>query len=118
MRRRGCWKQAELLLRRWRFSSIVPMRPNWPVLEAARESVEGEIELARSLKVQTAQAKLSARIVTVMPFVLIALFSFMSPGFLDPFFASVPGMVLLALALVMQVGGVMLVRRTLAVGAG
>ncbi|MEE0705494.1 MAG: type II secretion system F family protein [Adlercreutzia sp.] len=89
-----------------------------PVLEAARESVEGEIELARSLKVQTAQAKLSARIVTVMPFVLIALFSFMSPGFLDPFFASVPGMVLLALALVMQVGGVMLVRRTLNVGAG
>lgn len=89
-----------------------------PVLDAARESVEGEIELARSLKVQTAQAKLSARIVTVMPFVLIALFSFMSPGFLDPFFASLSGMVLLAVALAMQTGGVVMVHRMLDVGAG
>lgn len=87
------------------------------VLEAARESVEGEIELARSLKVQTAQAKLSARIVTLMPFALIALFSLMSPGFLSPFFASVGGMVLLAVALAMQAGGVLLVRRSLDVAA-
>lgn len=83
------------------------------VLEAARESVEGEIELARSLRVQTAQAKLSARIVTFMPFGLIALFSLMSPGFLMPFFSSFAGMALLAVALVMQAAGVMLVHRML-----
>lgn len=83
------------------------------VLDAARESVEGEIELATSLRVQTAQAKLSARIVTLMPFVLVALFSFMSPGFLDPFFGSLPGMLLLSAALLMQVAGVLLVRRML-----
>jgi tight adherence protein B len=84
-----------------------------PVLEAARESVEGEIDLARSLKVQTAQAKLSARIVTVMPFILIALFSFMSPGFLNPFFESVAGLALLSLALLMQAAGVIAVNRLL-----
>lgn len=83
------------------------------VLDAARESVEGEIELARTLRVQTAQAKLSARIVTLMPFVLVALFSLMSPGFLSPFFESVPGMLLLGVAVVMQIGGVLLVRRML-----
>lgn len=88
------------------------------VLEAARESVEGEIELARSLRVQTAQAKLSARIVTFMPFGLIALFSLMSPGFLMPFFASFAGMALLAMALVMQGAGVMLVHRMLDMKAG
>ena len=88
------------------------------VLDAARESVEGEIELARSLKVQTAQAKLSARIVTLMPFALIALFSLMSPGFLSPFFASLGGVALLGVALAMQAGGVLLVRRSLSVGAG
>lgn len=87
------------------------------VLEAARESVEGEIELSRSLKIQTAQARLSARIVTLMPFALIALFSLMSPGFLSPFFASVGGMALLAVALAMQAGGVLLVRRSLDVAA-
>lgn len=83
------------------------------VLDAARESVEGEIELERSLRVQTAQAKLSARIVTVMPFVLVALFSLMSPGFLTPFLESAPGMLLLATALAMQVAGVCAVHRLL-----
>ena len=86
------------------------------VLDAARESVESEIDLARSLKVQTAQAQLSARIVTAMPFVLIALFSLMSPGFLSPFFESMAGMALLAAALIMQVAGVILVHRNLDAG--
>lgn len=89
-----------------------------PVLDAARDSIEGELELMRSLRVQTAQAKLSARIVTVMPFLLVALFSLMSPDFLTPFFASVAGMCLLSLALLMQLAGVLLVRRMLKVEVG
>jgi len=89
-----------------------------PVLEAARESVQDDIELKRSLRVQTSQARLSARIVTVMPFLLIALFSLMSEGFLDPFFNSVAGFALLALALLMQLVGVALVRRMLDVKVG
>lgn len=84
-----------------------------PVLDSARESVEGELELMRSLRVQTAQAKLSATIVTVMPFVLMALFSLMSPNFLVPFFSSWQGFFLLLLALVMQTAGVISVRRML-----
>lgn len=89
-----------------------------PVLDAARDSIEGELELMRSLRVQTAQAKLSARIVTVMPFLLVALFSLMSSDFLAPFFASVAGMCLLSLALLMQLAGVLLVRRMLKVEVG
>ncbi len=86
-----------------------------PVLEAARDTVEGELELRRSLKVQTAQARLSARVVTVMPFVLVALFSLISDGFLTPFFTSIAGMGLLSLAILMEVAGVLAVRRMLAV---
>lgn len=89
-----------------------------PVLEAARESVEGELDLMRALRVQTAQAKLSARIVTLMPFVLVALFSLVSPDFLMPFFSSLGGVALLALALAMQLAGVLTVRRMLKVEAG
>lgn len=85
------------------------------VLDAACESVEGELDLLRSLRVQTAQAKLSARIVTLMPFVLVALFSLMSSDFLTPFFASFAGLCLLGLALSMQLAGVLLVRRMLRV---
>lgn len=86
-----------------------------PVLESATESIEGELKLMRSLRVQTAQAKLSASIVTVMPFILVALFSLMSPDFLSPFFSSVLGMAVLALALMMQLAGVLIVRRMLKV---
>ncbi|HIS41087.1 MAG TPA: type II secretion system F family protein [Candidatus Aphodovivens avistercoris] len=85
------------------------------VLAAARDTVEGEMELKRSLRVHTAQAKLSARIVSVMPLALVALFSLVSEGFLEPFFASPVGWALLALAVGMQVTGIFLVRRMLSV---
>lgn len=86
------------------------------VLDAARDTVEGELALRRSLKVQTAQAKLSARVVSIMPFVLIAVFSLVSEGFLAPFFESAAGYALLAVAVGMQAAGICLVRRMLAVG--
>ena len=86
-----------------------------PVLESAKDSIESELDLMRSLRVQTTQAKLSASIVTIMPFVLVAFFSLMSPGFLTPFFASPIGIALLAIALVMQVTGVLAVRHMLAI---
>lgn len=86
-----------------------------PILESAREAAQDAIDLQRSLRVQTAQAKLSARIVTAMPFVLIALFSFVSEGFLDPFFESAAGLALLLIALFMQAAGVVLVRQMLKV---
>ena len=85
------------------------------VLEAATDTVKGELALRRSLRVQTAQAKLSARVVVVMPFILVAAFSLASPDFLSPFFSSPAGYALLALAVIMQVAGILLVRRALAV---
>ena len=75
------------------------------------------MSLRRALKVQTAQAKLSAQVVSVMPFALVAVFSLVSEDFLAPFFASASGWALLALALGMQAAGVGMVRRVLAVGA-
>lgn len=83
------------------------------VLECARQSVLSELELARTLRVQTTQAKMSATIVTLMPFVLLALFSFISPGFLAPFFSSIIGIAIFCLAFGMQATGVLLVRKTL-----
>ena len=85
------------------------------VLDAATDTVKGELALRRSLRVQTAQAKLSARVVAIMPLILVAAFSLASPDFLSPFFQSAFGYVLLSLAIAMQVGGVVLVRKALAV---
>lgn len=85
------------------------------VLDAATDTVKGELALRRTLRVQTAQAKLSARVVVVMPFVLVAAFSLASPDFLMPFFSGPIGYALLAVAIAMQVVGIVLVRRALAV---
>ena len=86
------------------------------VLDVTKATVEGDLEMRRSLRTQTAQARLSARIVTVMPFALVALFSLLSEGFLDPFFESVAGIVMLVCALAMQLAGILLVRKMLNVG--
>lgn len=85
------------------------------VLETTRDAVESELELKRSLRVQTAQARLSARVVSVLPFVLITLFSLITEDFLAPFFSSATGIALLCLALGMQLCGILVVRRMLAV---
>lgn len=86
-----------------------------PVLASASKSVKEELALRRSLQVQTAQARLSARVVTVMPFILIAIFCVVSPDFLQPFFSGPAGYGLLAMALLMQAAGVLLVHRALSV---
>lgn len=85
------------------------------VLDAAADTVKGELALRRSLRVQTAQAKLSARVVAIMPFVLVAAFSLISPDYLLPFFQSAFGYALLGAAVAMQAAGIFLVRRALSV---
>lgn len=89
-----------------------------PILESARQAAQDSVELQRTLRVQTAQAKLSARIVTVMPFVLVALFSLISEGFLDPFFESPAGAALLVTALLMQIVGITIIRHMLRIEVG
>ena len=85
------------------------------VLGSAQRMVADEIELRRSMRVQTAQARLSARVVCLMPFVLVAVLSLMSDGFLDAFFGSAAGMAMLVVALAMEAAGVLLVRKMLEV---
>lgn len=86
-----------------------------PILRSAENSVASSLELRRLLDVQTAQARLSAQIVSIMPFLLLAMISAVNPGFLAPFFADARGVVLFVLALSMQAVGVALVRRALAI---
>lgn len=83
------------------------------ILESSTHAIKSDLALKRSLKTQTAQAKLSAQVITLMPFGLLAIFSLVSPGFLDPFFESFGGIALFGAAVVMQVAGVVLVRRML-----
>ena len=88
------------------------------VLDTASDSLASELALRRSLKVQTAQARLSSKVVVGVTVGLVAVLALLSDGFLDPFFASSLGMALLAVALLMQIAGIVLVRRMLDIEAG
>ena len=51
-----------------------------------------------------------------MPLVVLALLSLVSPGYLGQFFESAAGVALLAMALVLELVGLVLVRQSLDVG--
>lgn len=85
------------------------------VLSAACESLESELELRRSLRVHTAQARLSAKVVTGVTIGLVGVLCLLSEDFLAPFFSSGLGMAMLATALCMQAAGIVVIRKMLQV---
>ena len=85
------------------------------LLEGTAASIAESFELMRSLAVQTAQARMSARIVTIMPFALLVLLSLVMPGYLATFFGSTQGFILLLSALGLEALGIFLIRRILGI---
>jgi len=85
------------------------------LLEGAAASISESLELVRSLEVQTAQARMSARIVTVMPLALVVLLSLIMPDYLTTFFSSPAGFMLLVGAFGLEALGVFMIRRILGI---
>jgi tight adherence protein B len=88
------------------------------LLENATDAVLASAELRRQLSVQTAQARLSAKVVTVLPLVLVALLSLSMEGYLQTFFSSFEGLAILMVALGMEALGVLIIRKILGVDVG
>jgi tight adherence protein B len=88
------------------------------LLENAIDAVLAAAELRRQLAVQTAQARLSAKVVTFLPLVLVAALSLSMEGYLQTFFSSAAGFTILAIALGMELAGVLIIRKILGVDLG
>jgi len=88
------------------------------LLENAAESVVASHDLRRQLAVQTSQAQLSAKVVTILPLVLVVALSLTMEGYLQRFFSSSEGLAILFLALGMEAIGVLIIRRILGVELG
>jgi tight adherence protein B len=86
------------------------------ILENAAESIKSSFALRRELQVQTAQARLSARVVSIMPLLLMAAMSLAMEGYLAAFTASLEGFCLLGMAVGMEVAGIVAIRRILSLG--
>lgn len=85
------------------------------VLASVSDSLCQSAELEEELRTKTTQGRLSARIVAWMPLALTALITVLSPGYFGAFFSSPLGVALLVTALLLEVAGVLLVKRALAV---
>ena len=85
------------------------------ILASVSEMLQQSADLKEELQTKTTQGRLSSRIVAIMPFALLVILSVFSPGYLGAFFESAFGIFLLALALLLEIAGVVLVRRSLAI---
>jgi len=83
------------------------------ILTSAADSITASFDLERSLEVQTAQARLSAKVVSLLPLFLVAMLSLTMEGYLETFFSSAGGLALLVLALAMEAAGILTIRRIL-----
>jgi len=83
------------------------------ILDAARRGVVSELELKRTLRVQTAQARASYHIILLVTFSLIAVLILLSDDFFEPFVSSVPGFSMLIVAIVLQILGIASIKHLL-----
>ncbi len=85
------------------------------VLASVAGTLQEQSRLHTLLHTKTAQGRLSMRIVSLMPLVLLAVVSLFSPAYVMEFFQSAFGVFLFVFALLLDVLGVFAVRKTLTV---
>ena len=81
------------------------------LLEKTNSTLRQRLKLVRQVGVLTAQSKLTATVVSLLPFAMAALLQYLSPGYLNPLFYSELGKFLLAGALMLMVVGMVLMRK-------
>ena len=88
------------------------------VLQSVSSMLQHDIELKQELDTKTAQARLSARVVACMPVALLLVLSLLTQGYLAAFFTSPLGLLLFFSPCLLEVLGVVFVRRGLRVDLG
>lgn len=80
------------------------------ILENVAETVRERQQLARQVRTLTAEGRLSAYILTGLPFILVVLLSLSSPGYFDPF-KQAPGPFLIVMGLALLTVGWLWMRK-------
>jgi Flp pilus assembly protein TadB len=83
------------------------------ILQSVSASLQQSIEMEQKLDAKTAQARLSSKIVAIMPFALLGILMIFSPGYLGMFFSSALGILMFVCALGLEAIGIILIRRFL-----
>lgn len=81
------------------------------LLEKTNHTLKERLKLKRHIKVLTAQSRLTALIVGLLPFIMAVSLNALNPGYLNPLFNSEIGQALLMVSLVLQIIGMMVMRK-------
>lgn len=104
------------------FLAVRPLRLAIPaggnvvaLLERTRDALRANIRMAERMRSMTAQARLQACVLTLLPPAFIAALSRIDPGFLPRCLGSTQGKLILAAAAILQILGWVTIRKILAV---
>lgn len=72
------------------------------ILDNISSTIKDRIRIKRNIKTMTAQGRISAQVIGVLPFALVLIISVMTPGYMDSLFSSYLGRLLLLCALILE----------------
>lgn len=81
------------------------------VMENTIHMIQDRMELRAELKVLLARKKMESRVMTVMPFVIIAMLLIMSPDYLAPLYTSVRGYLIMAVCSILSILSILISRK-------
>ncbi|MBP1920800.1 type II secretion system F family protein [Youngiibacter multivorans] len=76
------------------------------VLDTISNTIRERVKLRGEIRSLTAQGRLSAIIISLLPIVLGLVISVLNPGYLDVLFTTLPGIVALVVASIMEIAGI------------
>jgi tight adherence protein B len=83
------------------------------LLFGAADAITSDLELDRHMKVQTAQSRMSYKVVTMMPILIMLVMTLANPEYLASFFTTSAGFLMFSMACVLEVAGIFMIRKTL-----
>lgn len=81
------------------------------LLEKTNQTLKERIKLKQQVKILTAQSRLTAIIVGLLPLVMAFALNALSPGYLNPLFETEFGRSLLLVSIVLQITGIVIMRK-------
>lgn len=78
------------------------------VLDTISNTIRERVKLRGEVRSLTAQGRLSAFIISLLPIALALVISVLNPGYLDVMFTTLPGIIALVVAIVMELIGIIL----------
>jgi tight adherence protein B len=81
------------------------------VLDTISNTIRERVKLRGEIRSITAQNKLSSAIISILPIALALVISIINPGYLDVLFTTLPGLIALVVAVVMELIGIFLLTK-------